>query len=87
MEARKKQPNLVIRYRSQTMDKVRFEEVHKCAQKAVSAYDEAKAHTERQEAKLEQWKAAAKEAKADAEKKARELLPWYTRMWLVCTCR
>lgn len=30
---------------------------------------------------------AAKEAKADAEKKARELLPWYTRMWLVCTCR
>jgi hypothetical protein len=30
---------------------------------------------------------AAKEAKADAGKKARELLPWYTRMWLVCTCR
>jgi hypothetical protein len=30
---------------------------------------------------------AAKGAKADAEKRARELLPWYTRMWLVCTCR
>jgi|MDSV01.3.fsa_nt_gb hypothetical protein len=32
---------------------------------------------------------AAKEAKAEkAEKKARrELLPWYARMWLVCTCR
>lgn len=31
--------------------------------------------------------AANFEAKEAAQKRARELLPWYAKMWLTCTCR